>query len=116
MRYEVPASAHFTPCQYCGQDITFVITGSGKYMPVTPNGEPHWGDCPGAEAARNGARGSQPLNARTLVTALLADPIERGARVVASSGGYLYRVQRVYWDAKRGTAVIRLEPMSYEVE
>jgi hypothetical protein len=50
--YTIPDDAKFYPCRdrRCGQQIAFVVTETGKKMPVNPDGTPHWMNCPGAKA------------------------------------------------------------------
>lgn len=58
--------ADFAKCRYCPASIVWVITDRGKRMPLdydsrepTLGGgwmlEPHWGNCPGADEARQRA-------------------------------------------------------------
>lgn len=60
----------FKKCRYCPARLVWVRTESGKAMPLEFDSrepalgggwllEPHWGNCPGADEARNRARGGR---------------------------------------------------------
>ncbi len=56
--YPIPDDVVFKPCRdpKCGQQIAFIVTETGKKMPVNPDGTPHWTNCPGAKEFKRRAR------------------------------------------------------------
>lgn len=50
--YDIPDDAQPTSCRGCSAKIYFVRTKNGKWMPVNPDGTPHWGTCDKAKQFR----------------------------------------------------------------
>lgn len=58
IKYEIPPDADRSICgkgrakwrgySGCGNEIWWVKTKKGKFMPVDPDGTPHWATCPKA--------------------------------------------------------------------
>ena len=46
IRFEIPEGTVRKICQGCGGDMYWVKTKNEKWMPVNPDGTPHWSTCP----------------------------------------------------------------------
>jgi len=58
VRYRIPRDADKSSCRGCGATIYWIITESGKRMPVDPDGHSHFASCPEASRFRQDARES----------------------------------------------------------
>ena len=46
IKYSIPDYIKPKKCKGCGAKIFWIKTQKGKYMPVDPDGTPHWATCP----------------------------------------------------------------------
>jgi len=49
MKYTIPKGTVPSRCKACKKMIFYVRTKQGKWMPLNPDGEPHWASCPKAK-------------------------------------------------------------------
>jgi len=49
MKYTIPKGTVPSRCRGCNKMIFYVRTEPGNWMPVNPDGEPHWATCPKAK-------------------------------------------------------------------
>ncbi len=50
--FEIPAGTTPSACRGCGADVYWIITKTGKRMPVNGDGTSHFSSCPMAGAFR----------------------------------------------------------------
>jgi hypothetical protein len=55
----IPAGEPIRSCRSCGASIYWILTASGKRMPVDPDGTSHFATCPNAAHHRKPRLGGQ---------------------------------------------------------
>lgn len=51
-KFQISEDARVDMCKGCGAGIFWQKTKNGKWMPLDPDGTPHWSTCPKAEEFR----------------------------------------------------------------